>query len=251
VVRVIAADGHAIVAAPAMQTTVGAGGGQIAASIDLAGLPPGSYTLDLTTGAGPDTATSAAAFRVSGFETARDLTQATAEPTDRFTDASEAQLDSMFEPLIYLAEHGELSVYHGLTVEGKQRFLRAFWRRRAPTPGTAVNETQESFYRRIAEANRRFREGGAAQVPGWRTDRGRVFIRYGDPDDVLREPQTGADRPWEAWKYTKIRALKFVFMDVTRLGNYTLIYSDDRLERNPDDWMQLLSRDALSEINSF
>jgi len=175
----------------------------------------------------------------------------TTEPLDRFSGAAEAQLDSLFAPLLYLAEQRELTIYPGLTVEGKQRFLREFWRRRDPTPGTAANEAEDGFYRRIAEANQRFREGGAARIPGWRTDRGRVFIRYGDPDDVRRDPQTGADRPWEAWKYTKSRELKFVFLDLTRLGNYSLIYSNDRQERNPGDWEQLLSQDAVREIANF
>jgi len=252
-VRVIGEGGRAIVATPATQTAVGAGGGQIAASIDLAGLPPGSYRLALQLGVGADTITRAAPFHVGGFEAAREVAraQATVEPPDRFSEATEAQLDSIFAPLTYLGQPGELSVYNGLTVEGKQRFLRDFWRRRDPTPSTPENETEAAFYRRIEEANRRFREGGAAGVPGWRTDRGRVFIRYGEPDDLRREPQTGADRPWEAWKYTKNRALKFVFLDFTRVGNYSLIYSNDRLERSPSDWMHLLSQDAVAEITNF
>jgi len=252
-VRVIGQDGHVVVSTRSTETALGAGGGQIAASVDLSGLPPGVYTLALAVGAGSDTVTRLAAFRMGGFETQRDVVRAqtATQPPDRFSDATEAQLDSMFAPLSYLGQPGELVVYNGLTVEGKQRFLRDFWRRRDPTPGTAENETEAGFYRRIEEANRRFREGGAAGVPGWRTDRGRVFIRYGEPDDLRREPQTGADRPWEAWKYTKNRALKFVFLDFTRLGNYSLIYSNDRLERNPGDWQQLLSPDAVSEIATF
>ena len=57
------------------------------------------------------------------------------------------------------------------------RNLREFWRQRDPTPGTPDNELQQSFYQRLAEANRRFREGGAAEIPGWRTDRGKILIR--------------------------------------------------------------------------
>jgi len=252
-VRVLGEDGRVVVATSSTQTTMGAGGGRIAASLDLSGLPPGAYSLVLAVGAGHDTVTRAAAFRMGGFETQRDVAraQAATAPADRFGDATEAQLDSMFAPLSYLGQPGELNVYSGLTLEGKQRFLRDFWRRRDPTPGSAENETETAFYRRIEEANRRFREGAVAGVPGWRTDRGRVFIRYGEPDDVRREPQTGADRPWEAWKYTKNRELKFVFLDFTRLGNYSLIYSNDKLERNPGDWEHLLSPDAVREIATF
>ena len=78
-----------------------------------------------------------------------------------------------------------------------------------------------------------------------------MLVRYGDPDDVRREPQSGPDRPWEAWKYTRQRNLKFVFLDMTRMGHYSLVYSNDRLERSSEDFSTLLSSDALREISSF
>ena len=67
----------------------------------------------------------------------------------------------------------------------------------------------------------------------------------------MKRPSSGPDRPWEAWKYTKARQLKFVFLDLTRLGNYSLIYTNDRLERNPPDWTKLLSAEAVNDIASF
>jgi len=253
-VRVIGADGRTLVATPATRSAVGAGGGRIAASIDLAGLPPGTYSLALAMGAGSDTVTRVGTFRMTGFETGRLVADAAEPlpPPDVFSDAPEARLDSLFAPLVYVAERNELQVYPGLTVQGKLRFLREFWRRRDPSPNTPVNETEVAFYERITLADRRFREGGGGSaVPGWRTDRGRVLIRYGEPDDVRREPQSGPDRPWEAWKYTRERNLKFVFLDMTRLGHYSLIYSNDRLERTPGDWASFLSPDALREIATF
>ena len=254
-VQVRGADGRAVVTTAPAQTTLGAGGGPIAASVDLTGLPPGDYTLAMVVGAGADTLTRTAAFHMAGFETERALQdvaqQQTVEPSDVFTTATEDLLDSLFAPLVYVGQSEELSVYKGLSLEGKRRFLRAFWRRRDPTPGTPANEERVGFYARIATANERFREGGASQIPGWRTDRGRVFIKYGDPDLTLHRPEAGPDRPWEAWKYTTRRQLKFVFLDQTRLGNYSLIYTTDRLERNPGDWEHLLSQDAIREINSF
>ena len=252
--RVIGADGRLVVATPATGSAVSAGGGRIAASIDLSGLPPGTYSLGLAIGAGGDTVTRLATFRMTGFETGRLVAAATSgegPPPDMFSDATEARLDSLFAPLVYIAEGNEMQVYPGLTVPGKLRFLREFWRRRDPSPGTPENETQVGFYERIKQADRRFREGGGAEVPGWRTDRGRVLIRYGEPDDVRRMPQSAADFPWEAWKYTRERNLKFVFLDRTRLGHYSLIYSNDRLERTPGDWARTLSSDAVHDISTF
>ena len=252
-VRVVGADGRVVVASQPTTSTIAAGGGLIAASVDLAGLPPGAYTLALAVGAGNDTVTRGAPFRMGGFETEHAVAAAAmgAPPAeDMFTQATEVTLDSLFEPLTYLAQQEELRPYPGLTVDGKRRFLREFWLRRDPTPGTWENELQTNFYLRIADANRRFREGGAGAAPGWHTDRGRVFIRHGEPDDILRMPQTGPDRPWEAWKY-KEHNTKFVFLDLTRLGNYSLIYSSDREERSPADWSTLLSSEAIAEILRF
>ncbi len=176
------------------------------------------------------------------------LTERTADP---FTYFAEHQLDSLQAPLVYLAGHEALGVYQGLSVEGKRNFLRRFWEERDPTPGTAVNELRELFYARIAEANRRYREGGAAAIPGWRTDRGRIFIRYGEPDETLSRPQAGPTNPYEVWKYTRGRPRKFLFLDETRFGHYVLIYTDERREPSRPDWEDILGQEAADDVKRF
>ena len=253
--RVVGSDNRTIVATQSVEAALASGGGSIGGSIDLGGLPPGSYKLVLVAGAGADTVVRAAQFQMGGFDAEREVAaaqQATEpEPTDRFASAPEAELDSLYGPLIYLGTPSELGVYKGLTLDGKRRFLREFWRKRDLTPATTENGAFAAFYQRIAEANVRFREGGAGGVAGWRTDRGRVFIRYGEPNEIMKRPSSGPDRPWEAWKYTRDRQLKFVFLDLTRLGHYSLIYTNDRLERNPSAWTKLLSAEAVNDIASF
>jgi len=252
--QVRTADGRAVVTTAATAAAIEAGGGVVSGSVDLAGLPPGSYRLDLTFGAGADTSVQSAPFRMAGFEVEQELAQhaqATAAEADLFSRLPEAELDTLFAPLFYLAKAGELAPYSGLTLEGKRRFLRELWRQHDPTPGTPGNELQSGFYQRIAEANRRFREGGTSQIPGWRTDRGKILILHGEPDEMLRRPSTGPSNPWEAWKYTRPRPLKYVFHDQTRLGNYVLIYTDDRNERSHPNWELLLGPDAVEEIARF
>jgi len=173
------------------------------------------------------------------------------QPSDPFARLSETQMDTLEAPLIYLAAGSELGVYKSLTVEGKRRFLRDFWRKRDPTPETPGNEQMGAFYKRIGDANERYREGGAAEIPGWRTDRGRIFILYGDPDEMLRRPQSGASYPWEMWKYTKTRVQYYLFLDRTRLGNYSLIFSNDRRETTLPNWQEFLNDDARREIANF
>jgi len=253
-VRVLDQQGKSIVATQPAQAALGAGGGPLTGALDLGGLPPGTYRLALVIGSGADTVARTAPFRMGGFEAEQRVeavARAAEEPSDLFARMSEAQLDTLFEPLVYLTSGGELAVYRGLTVDGKRRFLRAFWRKRDTTPATSENEEMAAFYKRINEANVRFREGGAAQVPGWRTDRGRIFIKYGEPDQVMKRPQNGPDHPWEAWKFSRTRGLKFVFMDMTRLGNYSLLYTNDRTETSVPNWATKLSNDAIQEITTF
>src|SRR2546425_11076275 len=102
-----------------------------------------------------------------------------------------------------------------------------------------------------SEANRRFREGGAAEIPGWRTDRGRIFIKYGPPQEMMQRPQAGNTLPYEVWKYTRNRALKYVFLDQTQFGNYALIWTDDRREPSRPNWQSLLGPEAVLDVERF
>jgi GWxTD domain-containing protein len=252
--RVRSTDGRVIVTAPGAPAAIAAGGGVITGSVDLAGLPPGSYLAELVVGAGRDSATRTAPFRMTGFELEQKLAeqaQTSGAAADMFAQLTEAKADTLYAPLFYLAPMSELNVYRGLTLEGKRRFLREFWRQRDPTPGTPENELQAAFYQRLAEANRRFREGGAAEIPGWRTDRGKILILRGEPDEIMRRPSNGPSNPWEAWRYTRPRPLKYVFYDQTRLGNYQMIYTDDRNERSMPGWERLVGQDAVEEIARF
>ena len=173
---------------------------------------------------------------------------------DRFADLPEARLDSLYGPLLYLMHPDERGVYPALSVSGKRDYLRRFWARRDPSPTTPQNEVEDGFYARVSEANRRFHEGGAGAIPGWRTDRGRIFISYGPPDDVLSRPQPGPTLPYEVWKYTRGRGRtvrKFCFVDLTRFGNYVLVYAADAAEASQPSWRQLLGREAYEQVLRF
>ena len=248
-VRVATAQGAQVVATPSERIPLGAGGGVTRGMVDLAGLPPGDYRLEVVAG-GADSVVRTAAFRMAGFETEAAIADAT-PAQDVFARMSEARLDTLYLPLVYLMTAEEQGSYPSLTLEGKRRWLRLFWEKRDPTPGTPGNEAQDDFYKRIAEANRRFREGGSAQIPGWRTDRGRIFIRYGPPDEVLSRPQAGNTRPYEVWKFTRGRALKYVFLDQTLFGNYVLIWTSDRREPSRPNWEELLGPEAVIEVERF
>ncbi len=250
-VRVRTSAGNEVTAAAPQRVAFPAGGGATKGVVDLGGLPPGDYQLEVALATPDSEVVRTASFGMAGFETEAAAMAAVAPFRDMFAALNEAQLDSVYGPLLYLMTAEEHGIYSTLTVEGKRSFLRKFWSARDPTPGTPQNEALNRFYAAIAEANRRFREGGAGEVDGWRTDRGRIFIRYGSPDEVLSRPQAGSTRPYEVWKYTRVRPRKFVFFDATAFGHYELIWTDERREPSRPNWQQLLGPEAVEDVERF
>ena len=117
----------------------------------------------------------------------------------------------------YIITPEETAVFLKLqTDEEREQFVEQFWKRRDPDPTTAENEYKEEHYRRIQYANEAF----AAGIPGWMTDRGRIYIKYGKPDRLETHPAGGPyDRPWhegggrtsthpfERWEYRHIEGI--------------------------------------------
>jgi GWxTD domain-containing protein len=106
------------------------------------------------------------------------------------------------------------------TDEERAAFIKEFWLRRDPTPGTPRNEFREEHYRRIAYANEHF----WGRVPGWKTDRGRIYIVNGPPDQIEPHPKGGPGKafPFELWRYQRSH-LVMEFDDVQSSGDYRLV----------------------------
>jgi GWxTD domain-containing protein len=130
----------------------------------------------------------------------------------------------------------------------REHFIEEFWRRRDPDPDTLENEYREEYYERIAYANEHFASG----IPGWKTDRGRIYIMYGKPDERETHPSGGSyqRQPWEGggststypferWFYRYLpgvgSGIEIEFVDPTGSGEY-------RIARNPDE------KDALLHV---
>jgi GWxTD domain-containing protein len=130
--------------------------------------------------------------------------------------------------------------------EERENFIEQFWIRRDPTPDTAENEYREEHYRRIAYANERFAAGKA----GWRTDRGKIYVMFGPPDQIDSHPSGGSyDRPmeegggrtstfpFETWRYRYLelegggqQEVELEFVDTCMCGDYHLTI--DRSEKD-------------------
>ncbi len=153
------------------------------------------------------------------------------------------------EDVVYLILPEEREAFNQLgTEEEREQFIEQFWLRRDPTPDTIENEYKEEHYRRIAYTNERFSSG----IRGWESDRGKIYIMYGPPDEIEGSPAGGMyDRPmeegggatmahaYEKWRYRNLDEIgtnvTLEFVDIAGSGEY-------RLTMDPSE------KDALLEI---
>ncbi len=140
------------------------------------------------------------------------------------------------EDVAYIITDEERSAFKRLqTDEEREQFIEQFWLRRDPTPDTFENEFREEHYRRIAYANEHYASG----IPGWKTDRGRIYITFGPPDEIESHPSGGTYErppeegggttstfPFEQWRYRYIEDIGnniiIEFVDPTMSGEYRM-----------------------------
>ncbi|MCC6586802.1 MAG: GWxTD domain-containing protein [Bryobacterales bacterium] len=140
------------------------------------------------------------------------------------------------EDVAYIITDEERTAFKRLqTDEEREQFIEQFWLRRDPTPDTQENEFKEEHYRRIAYSNERFASG----IPGWKTDRGRMYIAFGPPDEIESHPSGGSYErpieegggttstfPFEKWRYRWIEGIGndiiIEFVDPTMTGEYRM-----------------------------
>lgn len=135
--------------------------------------------------------------------------------------ASLNDLDIATLPLQYLLTKDEYSAVRRGSRESRISKFDEFWKKKDPTPGTAYNEMMAEFYRRVDYAIGAFRT--LKELNGSMTDRGKIYILYGNPSAIDRTLLPGSP-PKEIWSYDNIRKT-FVFEDQSRQGNYKLIES--------------------------
>jgi GWxTD domain-containing protein len=148
------------------------------------------------------------------------------------------------EDVVWIITDQERAAFKQLSNdEERDNFIEAFWQRRDPTPDTEENEYKEEHYRRIAYANEHF----AAGIPGWKSDRGRIYIMYGPADEVDSHPSGGSYErpmeegggetstfPFEDWRYRYLEGIGqeviIEFVDTCMCGDYHMTI--DRSEKD-------------------
>jgi GWxTD domain-containing protein len=140
------------------------------------------------------------------------------------------------EDVFYIITDEEKTSFKRLnTDEEREQFIEQFWLRRDPTPDTQENEYKEEHYRRIAYSNERFASG----IPGWKSDRGRIYITFGPPDEIEDHPSGGTYQrpieegggttstfPFQKWRYRYIEGIGndiiIEFVDTTMTGEFRM-----------------------------
>jgi len=169
------------------------------------------------------------------------------KPRNVKPELKKAYKDWLDKDVAYIITDEERKAFRKLaTDDEREHFIEEFWRRRDPDPDTDENEFREEYYERIAYANEHFASG----IPGWKTDRGRIYIMYGKADEVESHPSGGAYQretyegggststfPFEKWFYRYLpgvgSGIEIEFVDPTGSGEY-------RIARNPDEKDALL-----------
>jgi len=164
-------------------------------------------------------------------------------------ELKKAYKDWLDKDVAYIITDEERKAFKKLeTDDERERFIEEFWRRRDPDPDTDENEFREEYYERIAYANEHYASG----IPGWKTDRGRIYITWGKPDEIESHPSGGSYNresyegggststyPFERWFYRYLAGvgsgIEIEFVDPTGSGEY-------RIARNPDE------KDALLHV---
>jgi len=168
------------------------------------------------------------------------------------------------EDVAYIITDEERAAFKRLqNDEEREQFIENFWLRRDPTPDTIENEFKEEHYRRIAYANEHFASG----IPGWKADRGRIYITFGPPDErdehptggtYERPPEEGGGEtttfPFEDWRYRYIEGIGndviIEFVDPTMTGEYHMTMDPsekDALARVPGAGLSLLEQMGLAD----
>jgi len=175
------------------------------------------------------------------------------------------ELDSQYkkwldEDVVYIISPEERSAFlHLATNEEREQFIEQFWQRRNPDPDSVDNTFKEEHYRRIAYTNEHFSSG----IPGWKTDRGRIYIMWGPPDEIQSHPSGGSYNrpssegggetstyPFEDWRYRYLEGIgenvEIEFVDPTMSGEYKLT-----MDPSEKDALLMVPGAGLTEMESM
>ena len=212
-----------------------------AAATNVASIPSGKYRFQVTLLDESNTLVTQAdkTFYIYNAHIASPEPSTASLKSSELAGLSATELAKEFREAQYVATDQEIKMFSQITsAEGRREFLAKFWTE--VEAGRLGHEgIQRTHYlQRVTEANKRFHVMGRE---GWRTDRGRVFILYGEPDEIDRVPSAEQSKPYQIWHYYSIEnGVEFDFVERSGFGDYVLVNSTKRGELRDDQWQRFL-----------
>lgn len=195
--------------------------------INTLGLKEGDYTLVMTLTADTTKLEKSTAFKKSAAS---------------MSQASKYKLNDeelkYYSKIEYIASDGEMNMYKSLDEKGKHNFLIDFWARRDKNPKNNKLDALDEYIEKIKYVDLHFSSG---HEDGYSSARGRIYLKYGMPDEEMVFPSSRGDRPFESWIYYSNRGMQFIFMDMKGFGKYELLYTNMKDEDIPVNWESYFS----------
>jgi GWxTD domain-containing protein len=215
----------------------------VAGNLSLAGLAPGNYVLEARLDLGDTVIVRTHAFRMEG----RTFAQPAAS-SNWFQSVSDERLAELFDAVAgTLQKQSDRELYERLNPDGRRRFLAQYFGVTGPSPEGSPKNALDHYLERAAHVNSTYTS--RVGEPGWKTDRGRVYLLRGEPQAKVARPlPPGGAAPYEVWHFTSAPGYAYVFIDESRVGSYRLIWTSDPNEASLPDWDRRLSAEALEEM---
>lgn len=186
--------------------------------LNIIGLPVGSYRFRITVA---DSGTGMRSSREKNFSVVS------------FRSPPPPELEEYYGMVEYLMSPKEIKFYNSLSERARTEYLYQLWRKLDPNPETEENEALAQFAEKIKFVDDNF---STPLKKGRDTDRGRICIKYGEPDEIKKSGIETFFRPWESWLYYGGGGRQFVFVDVSGSGIFELIYSSIQEEPTRPGW---------------
>lgn len=201
----------------------------VADSIHIAGIaeplgfidPTGAYEADLTAQANAD---SLEGLRISIYEGNIRYDMEPFLYSQWFYYNARYDYKDQIQQLRYIANQNEWKSLRAIPENQYSEVIERFWQVHDPSPGTLRNEAREAFYQRVITADERFTIH--KRLKGWKSDRGRIYIKYGEPDETYSEVHPLDLYPYITWIYYRLK-LEFSFEDTGGFGQYKLRNKDE------------------------
>lgn len=155
-----------------------------------------------------------------------------------FSVMTEKEINEVFDKSIYIRSGEDTKKFNSLTtLESKRKFMYEFWNQKSGVVVGKISYDKVSYFKRVNEANRIFLE---PYKEGWKTDRGRIYVLYGPPDDIDRHNFDSDTRSYDVWTYNSLEggAICVFYEKEINSSLYYLLHSTIRTEIRNNDWQK-------------